>query len=92
MRWVTLALLALCLVVQADLWLGKRSLPEVWSLQRSLDDQQRRNEAARARNARVQAEVQDLREGLEMVEDQARRELGMIKPDEVLVQISPPRR
>lgn len=92
MRWVTIALSALCLVVQADLWLGKRSLPEVWSLQQALDEQERRNAAARARNARVEAEVLDLREGLEMVEEQARRELGMIKPDEILVQFARSRR
>ena len=92
MRWVTIALAALCLVVQADLWLGKHSLPEVWGLERTLQEQERRNEAAAARNARVQAEVLDLREGLEMVEDQARRELGMIRPDEILVQIAPAKR
>jgi cell division protein FtsB len=92
MRWVTIVLAALCLVVQADLWLGKRSLPEVWSLERTLDEQERRNEAAKARNVRVEAELLDLREGLEMVEEQARRELGMIKPDEVLVQIGPAKR
>jgi cell division protein FtsB len=92
MRWVTIVLAALCLVVQADLWLGKRSLPEVWSLERTLDEQERRNKAAKARNVRVEAELLDLREGLEMVEEQARRELGMIKPDEVLVQIGPAKR
>ena len=47
------------------------------------------NEAARARNARVVAEVSDLKEGLEMVEEKARFDLGMVKPDEIFVQISP---
>lgn len=88
MRWVTLALGALLLLVQADLWLGRGSLPQVWKLQRDLAAQQQTNERARERNARVTAEVNDLREGLEMVEDKARNELGMIKPDEVLVQVS----
>jgi cell division protein FtsB len=87
-RWVTIALAVLLLLVQADLWLGRGSLPQVWKLQRDLAGQQQTNERARERNARVTAEVTDLKEGLEMVEDKARSELGMIKPDEVLVQVS----
>ena len=88
MRWVTVVLAGLLLLVQADLWLGRGSLPQVWKLQRDLAAQQQTNERARERNARVTAEVTDLREGLEMVEDKARNELGMIKPDEILVQVS----
>ena len=88
MRWVTIALAVLLLLVQADLWLGRGSLPQVWKLQRDLAGQQQTNERARERNTRVTAEVTDLKEGLEMVEDKARSELGMIKPDEVLVQVS----
>ena len=88
MRWVTVVIAGLVLLVQADLWFGRGSLPQVWKLQRDLAAQQQTNERARERNARVTAEVTDLREGLEMVEDKARNELGMIKPDEVLVQVS----
>jgi cell division protein FtsB len=88
MRWVTVVLAVLVLLIQADLWFGRGSLPQVWRLQRDLAAQQQTNEHARERNARVTAEVTDLREGLEMVEDKARNELGMIKPDEVLVQVS----
>jgi cell division protein FtsB len=88
MRWVTLCLAVLLLLVQADLWLGRGSLPQVWKLQRELKTQKDSNERARDRNARVMAEVTDLKEGLEMVEDKARSELGMIKPDEVLVQVT----
>ena len=88
MRWVTVVLAGLLLVVQVDLWLGRGSLPQVWKLQRDLAAQQQTNERARERNARVSAEVTDLREGLEMVEDKARSELGMIKPDEILVQVT----
>jgi cell division protein FtsB len=87
-RWVTIALAVLLLLVQADLWLGRGSLPQVWRLQSDLAEQQQTNERARERNARVAAEVTDLKEGLEMVEDKARSELGMLKPDEVLVQVS----
>ncbi|MFM7848251.1 MAG: cell division protein FtsB [Rubrivivax sp.] len=88
MRWITLVLAALLLLVQVDLWLGRGSLPQVWKLQRELSAQLQANERARERNGRVNAEVTDLKEGLEMVEDKARSELGMLKPDEVLVQVS----
>jgi cell division protein FtsB len=87
-RWITLVLAALLLLVQVDLWLGRGSLPQVWKLQRELSAQLQANERARERNGRVNAEVTDLKEGLEMVEDKARSELGMLKPDEVLVQVS----
>jgi cell division protein FtsB len=60
------------------------------SLQSQLTDQQAANDAARARNARVLAEVSDLKEGLEMVEEKARTELGMVRPNEILVQLTRP--
>lgn len=86
MRVVNLVLAALVLLVQADLWLGRSSQPRVWMLRAELEQQDRANEAARVRNEQLQAEVGDLRAGLEMVEEKARAELGMIKPDEILVQ------
>jgi cell division protein FtsB len=87
-RWFTWILAGLLVMVWADLWLGKHSLPQVWSLQRTLEAQNARNATLRDRNLRVAAEVNDLREGLEMVEDKARSELGMLRPDEVLVQVT----
>ena len=89
MRWVTVVLAALLLAVQADLWLGRGSLPQVMTLRSALERQLAANEAARARNERLQAEVSDLKEGLEMVEEKARSELGMVKADEILVQVTP---
>ncbi len=91
MRWTTLVLAALLLAVQADLWFGKGNLPYVAGLQKQLDGQLLANEAARERNARVAAEVSDLKEGLEMVEEKARSELGMLRPDEILVQVTAPK-
>ncbi len=88
MRWATGIIAALLLLVQADLWFGKGNLPYVMSLRKQLVVQRAANEQARQRNARVAAEVVDLREGLEMVEEKARAELGMVKPNEILVQIS----
>lgn len=87
-RWITVALVALLVATQGSLWLGKGSLPYVWSLQRQLDSQKQRNGELKARNAAVAAEVGDLKEGLEVVEDKARSELGMLRPDEVLVQVT----
>ena len=88
MRLVVGVLAVLLLLVQADLWFGKTGLPNVMGLQSQLDQQNAANDAARERNARLSAEVSDLKEGLEMVEEKARFELGMVKPDEILVQIS----
>ena len=90
MRWTPLVLGALLVAVQADLWFGKGNLPYVMSLQQELVAQRAANDAARERNARVAAEVADLREGLEMVEERARSELGMVRPNEIFVQITPP--
>jgi len=88
MRLVTLALLALLALVNAELWLGKGGVPRKMELEAKLQAQRAENDAARTRNDQLSAEVRDLKEGLEMVEEKARYELGMVKPDEILVQIS----
>lgn len=88
MKWTPLILAALLVVVQGDLWFGKGNLPYVWGLQKQLDQQRQSNTVARERNARVAAEVGDLKDGLEMVEEKARAELGMVRPDEILVQVA----
>ena len=92
MRFVTAALLALIALVQVELWFGKGGVPRVMELQSKLSDQKAANEAAKLRNDQLVAEVSDLKEGLEMVEEKARFELGMVKPDEIMVQISTPKR
>ena len=91
MRLINFGLLLLLLLVQAELWAGKGGRSYVVHLQSQLLTQQDANQAARLRNQRLAAEVNDLKEGLEMVEEKARSELGMIKPDEILVQLSPRR-
>ena len=88
LKWTPIALAALLLVVQGDLWFGKGNLPYVWGLQKQLQFQHEANSVARERNAHVAAEVSDLKEGLEMVEEKARGELGMVRPDEILVQFT----
>ena len=91
MKWTPVVLAALLMVVQGDLWFGKGNLPYVMGLQKQVDVQKQANALLRERNARVLAEVNDLKEGLEMVEEKARSELGMVKPDEILVQLTRPR-
>ena len=88
-RLSTVLLLLLLAVAQGQLWLGDGGLPQVMRLQAQLDAQKQRNEAQRAANQRLVAEVDDLRQGLEMVEERARADLGMVKPDEILVQYAP---
>lgn len=88
MRVVTLILLALMAVVHAELWFGKGGVPRAMSLRSQLQDQNERNLVAQGRNEQMAAEVRDLQEGLDMAEEIARTELGMVKPDEIYVQIS----
>ena len=88
MKWTPLILSALLVVVQGDLWFGKGNLPYVMGLQKQLEAQRAANVQARDRNAGLAAEVSDLKEGLEMVEEKARAELGMVRPDEILVQVT----
>ncbi len=92
MRFATLTLVALLALVHAELWFGKGGMPKKIELENRLAEQQARNATDRTRNARLVAEVSDLKEGLEMVEERARFELGMVKPDEVLVQLAAPKR
>jgi cell division protein FtsB len=91
-KTLTLALVALLALVQVDLWFGKGGLPRTVQLRSQLEQQHAVNDLARARNAQLAAEVRDLKEGLEMVEEKARAELGMVKADEILVQVSPTKR
>ena len=88
MRLVTLALLALLALVHAELWFGKGGVPRVLELQSKLKVQKAENSAALARNEQLGAEVRDLKDGLEMVEEKARFELGMVKPNEIYVQVA----
>ena len=87
MKVLTLILAAFLLAIQAQLWFGKGGVARVVQLESALEKQDAANQSARARNDQIEAELRDLREGLEMVEEKARSELGMVKPDEIFVQI-----
>ena len=82
-------LIALLMLFHAQLWMGRGSIPNVIELQRKLDEQLLKNAKAEVANEQLAAEVKDLKEGLEIVEEKARSELGMVKPNEIFVQITP---
>jgi cell division protein FtsB len=88
-RIVPVALLCLLIIVQAQLWFGRGSVPAVSRLQDQLIVQKQQNQQAQLANDRLTAEVRDLKEGLEMVEEKARLELGMVKSNEIYVLIKP---
>ena len=88
-RVVPVLLIVLLIVVHAQLWIGRGSLPSVNEMQRRLSELATQNAKAETDTARLSAEVRDLREGLEMVEEKAREELGMVKPNEIFVQVTP---
>ena len=87
-RLVPIVLIALLAIVNAQLWFGRGSLPNVAKLERDLQTQKSANEDTRRTNDQLNAEVNDLKEGLNMVEERARQELGMVKPNEIFVQIA----
>ena len=78
---------ALILAIQYPLWLGKGGWPRVWDVDRQLDAQQDRNTRLETRNNALAAEVKDLKQGHEAIEERARYELGMVKNDELFFQI-----
>ena len=87
MRLITLGLVALLLLVQIPLWFGKGGWLRVSELESSVAAAQTRTEELRARNAKLASEVDDLKDGTGAVEERARYELGMIKQNEVFIQI-----
>ena len=87
MRWLSVALIALVLLLQYPLWLGKGGWLRVWDVDYLLQQQREGNRKLELRNAGLDAEVRDLKQGYDAIEERARFELGMIKQDEVFVQI-----
>jgi cell division protein FtsB len=90
MRVLALTLAAFIVLLQYPLWLGKGSWLRVWELDRQLQSQKAENAKLEERNRVLDAEVLDLKQGFEAIEERARYELGMIKQDEVFFQIVRP--
>ena len=87
MRLIALVLATLLLLIQYPLWLGKGGWLRVWDLDKQVTQAQVKNDALKERNSKLDSEVQDLKIGTGAVEERARFELGMIKKDEIFVQI-----
>jgi cell division protein FtsB len=75
------------LLIQYPLWLGKGGMRRVWEMERLIEVQRESNSKLQMRNAALDAEVRDLKQGLEAVEERARSELGMIRKDEIFFQV-----
>lgn len=86
-RLIPAILITLLVVLHAQLWFGRGSVPSVSRMAVELEAQKQKNAQAQLANDRLAAEVRDLKEGLEMVEEKARLELGMVKPNEIYVHI-----
>ena len=89
MRALGLVLGGLILLMQYPLWLGKGGWLRVATLEQQLRAQKEANAALAERNRILLAEVRDLKEGFEAIEERARYEFGMIKQDEIFYQIIP---
>ena len=87
MRWPILILLALVVLLQYPLWVGKGGWLRVWEVDRQLHEQRAENLRLEQRNAGLEAEVRDLKSGNEAIEERARFELGLTRPDEIYVQV-----
>ena len=87
MRILSFVLVGLLLALQYPLWIGKGSWMKVRELDRILAEQREGNARLKARNDALDAEVRDLKEGTEAIEERARLELGMVKKDEIFYQV-----
>jgi cell division protein FtsB len=93
MKWLALALGSLLVLIQHPLWLGKGGWFRVWEVDQQISAQRLTNARLQARNAALDAEVSDLKQGREAIEERARSELGMIRQDEIFFHVlrEPPR-
>ena len=91
MKILAAVLAVLVVLIQFPLWLGKGGWLRVWDLDRQVQAQKDQNLKVQKRNVALDAEVRDLKQGLDAVEERARYELGMVKQDEVFFQIVEPK-
>ena len=87
MKLLALALVTLIALLQYPLWLGKGSWLRVWDVDQQLRAQRETNLKLQSRNAALDAEVRDLKQGFDAIEERARSELGMVRQDEIFFQL-----
>jgi cell division protein FtsB len=85
--WVAAILVGLLAVLHSQMWWGRGSVMQVREWRAELQSLQDANKQSRLRNEQLANEVRDLLDGLDMVEELARYDLGMVKPNEIFVQI-----
>jgi cell division protein FtsB len=78
---------ALIVLIQYPLWVGKGGWLRAWDMDRQLSAQKAKNSQLEVRNGGLAAEVRDLKQGTEAIEERSRYELGMVRHDEVFFQI-----
>lgn len=87
MKWIIVTLSVLLLLLQFKLWVGGGSFAEVYQLHQAIDEQQQENARLEERNLALEAEVGDLKHGMDAVEERARVELGMVKHNETFFRV-----
>jgi cell division protein FtsB len=87
MKKLLLLLMVLLVYLQYQLWFGGGSLQDFWALHQEVEMQSQENLDLRERNAALQAEVTDLKQGLDAIEEHAREDLGMVKQGETFYQV-----
>ena len=88
MKWLWIAALVLLAGLQYRLWVGEGSFAHVAQLKQQIAEQRQENEQLLERNQVLTAEVLELKQGLETIEERARHELGMVREGETLFQLS----
>lgn len=86
--WLIFSLVLVLFGLQYRLWVGEGSLAQVTELKQQISEQRGENERLQERNRVLEAEVMELKKGMETVEERARHELGMVKDGETLYQLA----
>ncbi|MDH3695661.1 MAG: cell division protein FtsB [Gammaproteobacteria bacterium] len=87
MRIVSWTLVVMLVMLNATLWFGDKGVADLHQLSRTVDAAKQENQTLKDRNQTLRAEVSDLKTGLNVIEQRARTELGMIKKNETFYQI-----
>ena len=87
LRWACLVLLVLLIALQVHLWAGQGGLREMWRIEQRVEAQKAANAQLKTRNDKLSAEVEDLKQGSEAIEERARSELGLVKPGETFYRV-----
>ncbi len=87
MKWLFAILIILFVVLQHKIWVADGGMSDVYRIGHEVDQQKEINKKLKERNQALEAEVRDLKQGMEAVEERARNELGMIKENEIFYQV-----